>query len=102
MCHARTNSSWCITCLRTHASLSPYGKDYVGADKHGRPLLIERVGAWDIQAVLDATEDLEKFTLLHAMADETLLQMKRPTTAKDPRGFVLIVDMEGHPGSTFN
>ncbi|CAE7923082.1 sec14 [Symbiodinium sp. KB8] len=69
--------------------------DYVGADKHGRPLLIERVGAWDIQAVLDATEDLEKFTLLHAMADETLLQMKRPTTAKDPRGFVLIVDMEG-------
>ncbi|CAE7661341.1 sec14 [Symbiodinium sp. CCMP2592] len=69
--------------------------DYVGADKHGRPVLIERVGAWDIQAVLDATEDLEKFTILHAMADETLLQMQRPATATDPRGFVLIVDMEG-------
>ena len=98
MCHARTNLSLCVTCLWTHASLPLHGKDYVGTDKHGRPLLIERVGAWDIQAVLDATEDLEKFTTLHAMADETLLQMQRPAAAKDPRGFVLIVDMEGHPG----
>ncbi|CAE7252065.1 unnamed protein product [Symbiodinium pilosum] len=33
--------------------------------------------------------------MLHAMADETLLQMARPKGTKDPRGFVLIVDMDG-------
>ena len=37
-----------------------------------------------------------------AMADETLLQMQRPAAAKDPRGFVLIVDMEGAPWLNVN
>ena len=70
-------------------------KDFIGLDKHGRPILVERVGAWNVQAVLDATEDLEKFSILHAMADETLLEMERPSLSKDSRGFVLIIDMDG-------
>ena len=65
-------------------------KDYLGPDQHGRPILVERVGAWNVQEVLDATEDLENFSMLHAMADETLLQMDRPKSTTDPRGFMIM------------
>mmetsp|Transcript_38590 Transcript_38590/g.89294 ORF Transcript_38590/g.89294 Transcript_38590/m.89294 type:complete len:231 (-) Transcript_38590:221-913(-) len=69
--------------------------DYIGLDRHGRPVLVERIGAWNVEAVLEATEDLEKFKMLHSMADEILLEMERPAEAKDSRGFVLILDMDG-------
>jgi len=58
-------------------------------------VLVERVGAWDIPAVLCASEDLDRFCLLHAMAAETLATVPRPAGALDPRGFSLIMDMAG-------
>jgi len=69
--------------------------DYIGLDQHGRPMLVERVGAWNVSEVINASDNLEDFTLLHAMASETLVRMERPPDAPDPRGTVLIMDMEG-------
>eukprot|EP00931_Biecheleriopsis_adriatica_P000599 TRINITY_DN100676_c0_g1_i1.p1 TRINITY_DN100676_c0_g1~~TRINITY_DN100676_c0_g1_i1.p1 ORF type:complete len:274 (+),score=56.55 TRINITY_DN100676_c0_g1_i1:18-839(+) len=69
--------------------------DYLGLDKHGRPILLERVGAWNVSNLLLESQDLGRFKTLHAMAAETLATMKRPEDAKDPRGFVLIMDMAG-------
>ncbi|CAK9088620.1 Sec14 cytosolic factor (Phosphatidylinositol/phosphatidyl-choline transfer protein) (PI/PC TP) (Sporulation-specific protein 20) [Durusdinium trenchii] len=69
--------------------------DYIGFDQHGRPVLLERVGAWRVDVVLRATEDLEEFKVLHAMANEILRQMKRPEGIQDPRGFILIIDLNG-------
>ena len=39
-----------------------------------------------------------KFEVLHAMANEILRQMKRPEGIQDPRGFILIIDLNGWPG----
>lgn len=69
--------------------------DYIGLDQHGRPMLLERVGAWIIGSVLEATEDLEEFQILHAMAYEILRQIERPEGIRDPRGIVLIMDLNG-------
>ena len=61
-------------------------------------MLLERVGAWIIGSVLEATEDLEEFQILHAMAYEILRQLERPNGIRDPRGIVLIMDLNGLPG----
>lgn len=70
-------------------------QDYIGLDQHGRPILLERVGAWIIGTVLEASEDLEEFQILHAMCHEILRDMERPEGVKDPRGVVLIIDLDG-------
>jgi len=69
--------------------------DYLGVDLQGRPVLVQRVGAWDLEAVEAAAEDTERFVLLNAMVCEFLIRMPRPAKAKDPRGIVVIMDMEG-------
>jgi len=69
--------------------------DYLGVDRHGRPVLVERVGAWDAQAVILAAEPLERFVTLHAMACETLRRFPRPAGTKDVRGTVLVLDLQG-------
>lgn len=69
--------------------------DYLGLDQHGRPVLVERVGAWDVSAVLEASQDLERFCSLHAMAAETMARIPRPAGAVDCRGYSLIMDMAG-------
>lgn len=68
--------------------------DYFGPDQHGRPFLIERVGAWDVPRILEASDDLQRFKLLHSMAAETLQTFPRPDNA-DPRGYSLVMDMAG-------
>lgn len=61
--------------------------DYLGHGRCGRPVLVERVGAWDVAAVVSAAEgDFDKFSKLHCMACETLKRMPRPTDCRDPRG----------------
>lgn len=40
-------------------------------------------------------KDLEEFSGVHVMADEILAQMERPEGALDPRGFSLIIDLDG-------
>lgn len=69
--------------------------DYLGLDRHGRPVLVERVGAWDVGALIREAADQDTFQVLHAMAAETLASMLRPPDVKDPRGYVLIMDMQG-------
>lgn len=70
--------------------------DYLGADKHGRPVMVERVGAWNVPDVLAAAgEDPDAFLRLHCMACETLLTMDRPPDALDGRGQVVIMDCLG-------
>lgn len=69
--------------------------DYLGLDRYGRPVMVERVGAWDVSAVLLVSADSDRFTTLHTMACETLALMRRPGWARDPRGTVLIMDMRG-------
>ncbi|CAJ1344200.1 unnamed protein product [Effrenium voratum] len=69
--------------------------DYLGLDHYGRPVLVERMGTWAVQKVVEATEDLEEFSGVHVMADEILAQMERPEGALDPRGFSLIIDLDG-------
>lgn len=80
--------SWLLRC-----------QDYIGLDRHGRPILLERVGAWIIDSVLEVTKDLEEFRVLHAMCYEILRQMERPEGVKDPRGIVLVIDLEGMLGT---
>jgi len=69
--------------------------DYLGSDRHGRPILVQRVGAWDLEAVEAAADDSERFVMLNAMVCENLLRLPRPGSARDPRGVVVIMDMEG-------
>jgi len=38
---------------------------------------------------------LEEFQILHAMCHEILRDMERPEGVKDPRGVVLIIDLDG-------
>lgn len=69
--------------------------DHLGADSYGRPILVQRVGAWDIAAVEKAAENIDQFVFLNAMVCERLLRVSRPGYARDPRGIVVIMDMEG-------
>jgi len=69
--------------------------DHLGLDKYGRPILVQRVGAWDVGAVEAVAEDIDRFTMLNAMVCEKLLRTSRPPSSKDPRGVVVIMDMEG-------
>jgi len=69
--------------------------DFLGHDLFGRPVLVERVGAWDVQQVEAATTNLERFVLLNALVCERLVHMPRPASAVDPRGVVVILDMHG-------
>lgn len=68
---------------------------HLGQDSYGRPILVQRVGAWDIAAVEKAAEDIDQFVILNAMVCERLLRVSRPGYARDPRGIVVIMDMEG-------
>jgi len=95
--------------------------DYLGLDQHGRPVMVERVGRWDIPQVLaslqppedvppggtaalrqqtkddnnDKDDDASFFLTLHCLACEILGQMKRPSDCKDDRGQVIIMDCGG-------
>ncbi|KAL3942288.1 MAG: hypothetical protein SGBAC_003497 [Bacillariaceae sp.] len=96
--------------------------DYLGPDCHGRPVLVERGGRWDVGQVLssvwphyynakvypddgiEAKEqdkiDEESFVKLHCMSCEVMLQMDRhcstpDTPVKDDRGMVIIMDLKG-------
>lgn len=53
--------------------------NFLGSDQHGRPIMVERCGAWDVcKIVVAAEEDFDKFLKLHAMACETLRRHERP------------------------
>ncbi|CAJ1935092.1 unnamed protein product [Cylindrotheca closterium] len=94
--------------------------DYLGADRHGRPILVERGGRWDVRKVLssiwphyyaqnypdgtDTTEqdkiDEESFVKLHCMSCEIMLQTDRHCSTpdnpvKDDRGMIIIMDLKG-------
>ncbi|CAK0848990.1 unnamed protein product [Prorocentrum cordatum] len=70
--------------------------DFLGLDADCRPVLVQHVGRWDIIAAVEqAAEDLDRFVMLNAMICEVLLRMPRPAGAKDARGVVVIMDMEG-------
>jgi len=69
--------------------------DFLGRDLFGRPMLVERVGAWDVQQIQAAAADLDRFVLLNALVCERLVNMPRPDSAKDPRGIVVVLDMDG-------
>mmetsp|Transcript_7158 Transcript_7158/g.16787 ORF Transcript_7158/g.16787 Transcript_7158/m.16787 type:complete len:319 (-) Transcript_7158:141-1097(-) len=97
--------------------------DYLGPDKHGRPVLVERVGRWNVNQVLstiyhddknktdddpaansgDDSRTLCEFQDLHIMSCETLLQMSREQSNNnkpsnnmlDDRGQVVIMDLAG-------
>lgn len=69
--------------------------DYTGSDVYGRPVLVMRVGAWDVSAVEATAVDTDTFVLLNAMVCEILLRLPRPSNATDPRGIVVIMDMAG-------
>eukprot|EP00930_Biecheleria_cincta_P070000 TRINITY_DN57668_c0_g1_i1.p1 TRINITY_DN57668_c0_g1~~TRINITY_DN57668_c0_g1_i1.p1 ORF type:complete len:319 (+),score=45.45 TRINITY_DN57668_c0_g1_i1:51-1007(+) len=69
--------------------------DQLGLDSYGRPIMVQRVGAWDIAAVEKAAENIDQFVILNAMVCERLLRVSRPGHAKDPRGIIVIMDMKG-------
>jgi hypothetical protein len=84
----------CLRAEREARKLLLY--DYLGLDLVGRPVLIERGGAWDVGAIVrEGEKDRQRFTLLHCMAVETLIRMARPAGCIDPRGQVLIMDCDG-------
>ena len=54
--------------------------NFLGSDQHGRPIMVERCGAWDVSKIVAAAEEgFDKFLKLHAMACETLRRHERPT-----------------------
>jgi hypothetical protein len=94
--------------------------DYLGPDQHGRPVLVERVGRWEVTKVLgsiradyddskDSTESAEEnekgetFLKIHCMSCEIMLQMNRDKQGsgdqqeasgiKDNRGQIVIMDL---------
>jgi hypothetical protein len=93
--------------------------DYLGPDQHGRPVLVERVGRWEVGKVLasirpayyntendkTSTEQQNEdntFLKLHCMSCEKMLQMDRrqkdppnENPIKDDRGQVVIMDLAG-------
>lgn len=94
--------------------------DYLGPDCHGRPVLVERGGRWDVGKVLSsiwphyykAQEypdgvntaeqdqiDEESFVKLHCMSCEIMLNMDRHSGSgapiKDDRGMIIIMDLMG-------
>lgn len=82
--------------------------DYLGTDRHGRPVMVERVGAWDVNEVLAYTavnshdkdgvkddDNVSSFLKLHCIACETKLRMERPPLTLDSRGQVVIMDCAG-------
>jgi hypothetical protein len=94
--------------------------DYLGPDRHGRPILVERGGRWDVGKVLssiwphyyaqvypddvETTEqdriDEESFVKLHCASCEIMLQTDRhcstpDTPVKDDRGMIIIMDLKG-------
>jgi len=83
-----------IKAERSHRNLLRY--DFLGHDRHGRPVMVERVGAWDVQRIAEmAASDPERFVLLHCMAVETMVRMERPADCIDERGQVAIMDCSG-------
>jgi len=77
-----------------HRSLLQY--DIVGNDVHGRPILVELVGRWNVERILaNSTNDPAAFTKLHAMTIERLTTMERTKGCLDPRGQVVIMDCLG-------
>jgi len=69
--------------------------DFLGHDLFGRPVLVERVGAWDVRQVEAAAADLERFVLLNALVCEQLVHMRRPASTSDARGVIVVLDMDG-------
>jgi hypothetical protein len=99
--------------------------DYMGPDRHGRPVLIERVGRWKVGNILnsiredppaellkanyetetnilqnDSNSKMHSFLTLHVMSCEILMQMDRTATIpkpnlKDDRGQIIIMDLNG-------
>ena len=70
--------------------------DFLGLDQFGRPVSVERVGAWDVKEIVAAaTADAPGILMSHAIAIETLIRWKRPNNCRDPRGMVFIVDAKG-------
>mmetsp|Transcript_23769 Transcript_23769/g.42525 ORF Transcript_23769/g.42525 Transcript_23769/m.42525 type:complete len:273 (-) Transcript_23769:113-931(-) len=91
------NDEWLA---RERAFRSVLMYDYLGTDRHGRPVMVERVGAWNVSAVLtaaanDENDNNDAFLKLHCMACETLLHMDRPPCTVDGRGQVVIMDCAG-------
>ena len=70
--------------------------DFLGPDQYGRPVMVERVGQWDVSEILARAEaDPDHFDLLHCMALEHLQAARRPDGARDPRGHVIIINCDG-------
>ena len=70
--------------------------DIIGHDASGRPVLVERCGAWDIEAVLASAEsDPQRFATLHCMVQERMRRQARPAGCCDPYGTVIIIDLAG-------
>mmetsp|Transcript_28921 Transcript_28921/g.43678 ORF Transcript_28921/g.43678 Transcript_28921/m.43678 type:complete len:274 (+) Transcript_28921:215-1036(+) len=69
--------------------------DFLGLDKYGRPVMVERVGAWNVRDVMEAAANDDDFLKLHCIACETLIHMDRPNDAVDDRGQVIIMDCQG-------
>ena len=70
--------------------------DFMGNDSAGRPVLVERCGAWDIPAVVEFAEtDPRRFESLHCMCCELMKKLPRPPGCPDPYGHMVIMDLDG-------
>lgn len=49
------SDSWLQHC---RASWMAKNEDYLGLDHYGRPVLVERMGTWAVQKVVEATEEM--------------------------------------------
>lgn len=71
--------------------------DFLGLCTLGRPVMVERCGVWDAEAVVKSAEaDPDTFAKLHCMACEILRRAPRRPGCRDPLGAVLIMDLKDY------